>query len=567
MPDVFRQRLQLILDSIRDPVIVVDIANREVTANSATRGIEHSVDKCLLAKHPCEYEGCAFQEIGGSGECSIRNALQLQNYSAGFFRVPHFSNTGTAYLHSISTPRDGFIVLHMKRADHLPYQGAEHDEYQGCTISHHDALTGLPNIFFLNDLLQQEIVRAVRQRKRFAVMFVDISRFNLINSAFGRDQGDIVLQTTAQRIRHAIRASDILIRQGGDTFIVIVSDVGALEDIMLVAKKIHNAIALPISMHGQQTRLKSFMGISIYPEDGISPEMLIKHADTALQSAKSRQQAFFMMYQKEMEKETEELLLFESRLLNAIEGNEFRLCYQPLIETGTGRLLGAEALIRWHSPDFGVVSPAHFIPLAEKIGVIKDIGTWVIQSACSQMNAWAQEGLPPITVSVNVSVRQLRDPGFCAMVSDTLREYRLPPSSLCCEITENILMDNPEAVIVTLQAIRDMGVALAIDDFGTGFSSLNYLKRLPVDKLKIDRSFISNITLDEADAAIVRTVISLAHNFKLKVNAEGVETLDQVNFLRQLNCDEIQGYFFSRPLAVDDFKVLWINMLMLQEGR
>jgi diguanylate cyclase (GGDEF)-like protein len=554
--------LQLILDSLKDPVIVVDVNNRAVTANIAAKGIEQYLETCLLGSAPCIQSYCAFHEIGMEGSCSIKNAIQLNNYSSGFFKLRH-SNNGTTYMHSTSTPHDGFIVLHMKHIDHEQGLDADSHEKQIHTIAQRDILTGLPNVFFLRDLVQQEAVRAARQGKLLAVMFIDVSRFKLINSTFGRHQGDIVLNKVAQRIRHALRASDILIRQGGDIFIAAITDLETMQDIVPVAAKIRNAIAFPLRIHDQQISIKTHMGISIYPEDGLSPDSLIKNADIALQSAKSSQHNFFMMYQKEMDKETGQLLLFESRLLAAIERNEFVLYYQPQIETRTGRMLSAEALIRWNSPDFGFIPPAEFIPIAEKIGAIKDIGEWVIQTACKHMSTWIREGFPPITISVNVSIKQFRDPALITIIANALETSCLAPECLCLEITENILMENPETVIATMKTINDMGVKLSMDDFGTGFSSLNYLKRLPVDKLKIDRSFISNITHDEADAAIVRTVINLAHNFKLKVNAEGVETLEQVNFLKKLDCDEIQGYFISKPLPVDDFNALWTHMQML----
>ncbi|HSW62595.1 MAG TPA: EAL domain-containing protein [Dissulfurispiraceae bacterium] len=563
MPVLFHEKLQMVLDSIKDPIIVLDIRNKAVTSNAAARDIEHYLDKCVLKQELCSKYHCAFHEKGDAEVCLVKKSLLMDNYSSGFFKFQHHQNRFTTYLHSSTTPYDGFIVLHMKHAHAPSPQPADILENQGHNTSRYDILTGLPNIFFLTDALHQEIQKARGLGTMLAVLFIDINRFGRINHFFGREQGDAVLQMVSQRIQNTLRASDVLIRQGGDVFIAIIADNEGNQDIGIIVNKILKAIALPITVRGELIRLKATAGISVYPKDGILPNTLIKNADIALQRAKADSVKSFRFYASSMDKGTGELLLFESRLLAAIERNELALHYQPLIATGTGRMVGAEVLIRWNSPHFGCVLPSKFIPIAERMGVILDIGKWVVQTACRQMSEWIRSGFPPITVSVNVSMKQFRDPDLLHIIRDSLDEACLAPECLCLEITENIIMDNPQSVIETMSAISALGVELAIDDFGTGYSSLNYLKKLPVQKLKIDRSFIKNITNDEADAAIVKSVIALAHNFRLKVNAEGVETLEHMDFLRQLGCDELQGYFLSPPLSAEDFAILWTNTLLL----
>lgn len=566
MPVLFQEKLQLVLDSIKDPIIVLDIGTKAVTANAAAKDIEHYLDKCVLKQELCSKYHCAFHEKGDDEICLVKKSLLMDNYSSGFFKLQHHQNNFTTYLHSTTTPYDGFIVLHMKHAHPPQGQPADIHENQGFNTSRCDILTGLPNIFFLTEALHQKIQKARGLGTMLSVLFIDINRFNRINHFLGREQGDVVLRMVAQRIQNTLRASDVLIRQGGDVFIAIISDDERNQDIGIVVNKILKSVALPLTVRNEQIRLKATAGISVYPKDGILPNTLIKNADIALQRAKTDSLKSFRFYAPSMEKGTGELLLFESRLLSAIERNELVLHYQPLIATGTGRMVGAEALLRWNSPDFGCVLPSKFIPAAERMGVIIEIGKWVVQTACRQMSEWILRGFPPITVSVNVSMKQFRDPDLLHIIRASLDEACLASECLCLEITENIIMDKPETLIETMSAISAMGVELAIDDFGTGYSSLNYLKRLPVQKLKIDRSFIMNITQDEADAAIVKSVISLAHNFRLKVNAEGVETLEQMDFLRQLGCDELQGNFLSPPLSVEEFAILWTNTLLLHGG-
>lgn len=557
--------LQLVLDSLKDPIIVVDIGNKNVTSNSAARKIEHFVDSCVLQPEHCSNINCVFYSLGAEDSCLVKNSISMTNYSSGFFRLRRDNGNFTTYLHSTTTPHSGYIVLHMKQGDNGNGQSGLPSSESILERSHYDMLTGLPNVGYLQDTLQQEIIRAQRHRKMLSVMFIDICRFNLVNNAYGREQGDVVLRNIAQRIRNTLRASDVLIRQGGDVFIAIVTDIEAIQDVGIVAKKIRGAVSMPISINNQKIILESCIGASLYPDNGVTPETLIKNADIALQSAKTSQKKDLFFYANSMDNDLEKRLAFENSLLTALERNEFTLYYQPQIHASTGQMVNAEALIRWKSPRFGLVKPSEFIPLAERMGIITDIGAWVIRTACEHLSRWMSMGFPPIVISVNISIKQFRDPDFIVVIKNALEESCVPPEFLCLEVTENVIMENAEAVVETMNRIHDMGVKLAIDDFGTGYSSLYYLKKLPVDKLKIDRSFIRNITSDEADAAIVKTVINLAHNFKLKVTAEGVESSEHVDFLNTLECDELQGYFISRPLSHDDFSMLWIGALVLQE--
>lgn len=556
-------KLLMVLDSIQDPVIVVDVKNKTVTSNAAARDIEHSLDRCLLREEFCGNDSCTFYETNEKAGCLIKKSLLLNNYSSGFFKLQHRQIRFTTYLHSITTTCEGYIVLHMKHMN-APYEHSlDTDVKLSELVSHYDVLTGLPDIFFLSRSLQDEIQKALVHGTMFAVVFIDINQFNRINHTFGREQGDSILKIVSQRIHHTLRASDQLFRQGGDVFIAIISDAKNDQAIGVAAKRIFNAISLPLAVQAETVQLKATGGISIYPQDGASSDMLMRNADIALQRAKNDALTSFHFFTASMAKAEEERVLIEARLHTAVDRNELALVFQPLIETTSGKVIGAEALLRWNSPDFGPVPPSKFIPIAEKTGAIIAIGEWVIQTACRQISSWILDGFPPIAVSVNVSMGQFSDPGLIRVITDALEQSTLSPQCLCLEITENSIMDNPESVIEIMSAISSMGVSLAIDDFGTGYSSLNYLKKLPVRKLKIDRAFIQNITRDEADAAIVKTVINLAHNFNLTVNAEGVETLEHLQFLQELGCDELQGYFLSKPLNAPDFATFWTNTLLL----
>ncbi|MES2297658.1 MAG: EAL domain-containing protein [Pseudomonadota bacterium] len=415
--------------------------------------------------------------------------------------------------------------------------------------AHHDGLTGLPNRAMLMARLSQAIAVAKRHKTRIAVMFIDLDRFKAINDSLGHAVGDSMLQMVAQRLQGAIRDSDTVSRHGGDEFVIVLPEVGGKGAIEATANKICATVAAPYFLVEQDLRIGVTIGISIYPNDGDNAETLIQNADVAMYDAKEAGRNRCHFFAPQMNERALVRLRVESELHRALERQEFELHYQPLVDLRTGAIVTVEALIRWRHPARGVLDPVSFLPIAETCGVIKPIGTWVLGEACRQIKCWHDQGLASPVIAVNVSALQFQVADFAAMVGQTLYDYAVDPKLLALELTETVLMDDVESTLSILRRLKSIGIRIAIDDFGTGYSSLAYLRRFPIDELKIDISFIHDITTNADDAAIVLAVISMAHSLKLHVIAEGVETEAQLNYLRRHRCDQIQGYYFSRPLG------------------
>jgi diguanylate cyclase (GGDEF)-like protein/PAS domain S-box-containing protein len=423
-------------------------------------------------------------------------------------------------------------------------------------LAQYDVLTGLPNRALFYDRLRQAVGRAKREQTMVGLMFLDLDRFKQINDTLGHAAGDRVLKVVAERLKGFLREVDTIARLGGDEFTVVIEGVSQPEQLSGVAEKIRNALAEPVDLDGRAMAVSASVGITLYPRDGEDIDQLIKNADIAMYHAKhrgGRQQ--FQFYDQGMGPLAAEHLELEAKLRRAIEQQEFLLHYQPVVEMASGRITGMEALIRWQSPQ-GLVPPASFIPLAEESGLILDIGRWVLHAACTQARKWQREGLPALRLAVNLSPLQLRQENLFASVAEILRECGLAPQHLELEITENTVMDRSRDTMAMLTRLEHLGVQLSIDDFGTGYSSLAYLKQFPVHSLKIDRSFVRDITTDSNDAAIVSAMIAMAKSLGLGVIAEGVETRQQLEFLRAAGCDAYQGYYFSVPLPANAFAEL-----------
>lgn len=415
-------------------------------------------------------------------------------------------------------------------------------------LAYHDALTGLPNRLSLLSRLEQALPEAHRYRWSLAVIFIDLDRFKTINDTLGHQTGDQLLMTVANRLTRCVRASDTVARLGGDEFVIVLPDAGNMADIAQVASKILDAFQESIEIDGHELHSSPSLGIAVYPTDGADTDTLMKNADTAMYHAKAAGRNTYQFYVEEMNLEAINRMKLEHKLRQAAAKGQFSLHYQPQFNTENQHPIGVEALLRWSTPEDGMIGPNEFIPVAEETGLVIGIGNWVLREACQQLQAWRQAGLPDLTVAVNVSARQLLQRGFLDAVESALKDSGLPPALLELEITESVLMNDPKEAIATLDQLRDMGVSLAIDDFGTGFSSLSYLKLLPIHQLKIDRSFVADLEYDLNDRAIAFGTIALAHSLGLKVVAEGVETEDQLELLRVNGCDNVQGYLFSRPL-------------------
>jgi diguanylate cyclase (GGDEF)-like protein len=415
--------------------------------------------------------------------------------------------------------------------------------------ANYDALTGLPNRNLLHDRLRQAVY-AQRVPRSIAVVFMDLDHFKFVNDSLGHSTGDLLLKAMAERLRSVLREGDTVGRVGGDEFVLILNDQSNEEIIYRAMQRISAKVSEPITIEGKELYITCSAGISIYPQDGTDVDTLLKNADAAMYRAKEHGRSNFQFYTSEMNERVNERLALENALRRALERNELALHYQQKVDLRTGRIVGAEALVRWLHPEWGLVRPARFIPLAEETGLIVAIGEWVLREACRQTRAWLDAGLEPGVVSVNLSVRQFRQEGLVRTVSRILEETRLEPAQLEMELTESMVMQNVDAAIAILQGLKQLGVTLSLDDFGTGYSSLSYLKDLPIDTLKIDRSFVRDIGAgaEPDEGVLAQAIISLAHALHLKVIAEGVETDAQVRFLRRHGCDEVQGFLYGEAV-------------------
>jgi len=439
----------------------------------------------------------------------------------------------------------------------------KHAEEQIHQLALYDSLTGLPNRHLFKEQLSHAVVRSQRTEELLVLLSLDLDRFKRINDTLGHEVGDLLLKDAAARVTQSLRQSDLvtradsdaknycIARQGGDEFTVLLTSLNQAQDAAKVARRVLDALAQPFHVGDSEIVVCASMGIAVYPLDGIDGDSLLKNADAARNYAKEHGTNNYEFYNGKMNTSAVQRLALESNLHKALERNEFSLFYQPKINLASRAIVGAEGLIRWHHPELGMVSPAEFIPLAEETGLIIPIGEWVLRTACAQIRAWIDAGVAPVPIAVNLSARQFHEQNICETVANALREYDVAPHLLELEITESAAMQDAEATSAALHRLKAIGVRIAIDDFGTGYSSLSYLKRFPIDSLKIDRSFVTELPGNQDDASIAQAVITMGHALRLKVIAEGVENEAQLDFLAANACDEMQGYFFSRPLPAD----------------
>jgi diguanylate cyclase (GGDEF)-like protein len=442
----------------------------------------------------------------------------------------------------------------LKRTQELEQNLTELQQAQD-TIKHmayHDALTGLPNRHYFEDRLAQALREARQRNQRMAVLFLDLDRFKFINDTFGHTLGDHVLQQIAHRLETIIRKSDMVARVGGDEFTLLLPDASA-EEAVGVAERVLQRVREPQEILGRQLHITASLGITVFPEDGQDAEALLRNADIAMYKAKEEGGDSYRLYSPSMDASMSQWLTLQSELWRALERGELLLYYQPQVDVRNGRVFGAEALVRWQHPEKGLMLPDSFIPLAEDSGLIVPLGTWVLKEACRQLRAWQEAGLPSIALTVNISARQLQRPGLVPLLGQLLEETGVEPGRLVLEVTEGAIMRDMDAAIALLKELREMGFLVSLDDFGTGHSSLNYLKALPLDILKIDRSFVRDIGKDSTGNAMVTAIVTLARSCALRVIAEGVENSEQLDFLQRLHCYEVQGFLFGRPMPAEDF--------------
>jgi diguanylate cyclase (GGDEF)-like protein/PAS domain S-box-containing protein len=553
-----KNRAQITLDSIGDAVICTDEAGNITFLNPTAEGMT----------------GWAMKEAAGKPltECfRILDALTGKTASNPTTNVIEYGRTTHLPVNCILTRRDGHQIFIEDSV--APIRGSDGQAAgsvlvfrdvtvaralveQVAHLAEHDHLTGLPNRLLLNDRLNQAIAMASRNKNLMAILFLDLDNFKHINDSLGHPAGDKLLQSVAGRLLRCVRAPDTVSRQGGDEFVLLLHNLRHAEDPATTARRILNALKEAHSIEGHDLHVTASIGISVFPEDGMDAETLLKNADTAMYQAKESGRQNFRFFKPEMNVKAVERQSMEEDLRRAIERHEFTLHYQPIVNLKSESITGAEALLRWTHPTQGFVPPAAFIPVAENSGLILSIGAWVLREACRQAKAWADAGLRPIMISVNVSALQFRSEGFLDSLTSILQETGLRPESLILEVTESVLMERAKRGILTLRILREKGVQVAIDDFGTGYSSLSYLREFNVDSLKIDQSFVREIATTSNEKSIVSAIISMGRSLGLRVVAEGVETPEALAFLKAQDCDEAQGYYFSPAIPAAQFAEL-----------
>lgn len=490
--------------------------------------------------------------VHGLRACWSKPILAQQNNILGTFAVyytePRTPDTREVELVDMATQLAEIAIERHHNEDRIRY------------LAHHDALTGLPNRSLLEDRIKQAILYAQRYDRHATVVFIDLDNFKLINDSLGHTAGDELLKTVAHRMTESVRKTDTVVRLGGDEFVIILFDQSKNADAVIqTLQKLLDAVGKPIHVNQQELQVTCSMGLATYPVDGSDTETLLMNADAAMYRAKAIGRNNYQFYAAEMNTEVHEKFAMQEGLRTALIRNQFFLAYQPQVDLPTGRIFGVEALIRWQHPERGLIPPAQFISVAEESGLIAPIGDWVLNTACRQNKAWQDAGFSPIVMAVNVSARQFKDGYIVKKVAQALEETGLEARYLELELTESLIMQNVSQAISTMQQLQTMGVQLSIDDFGTGYSSLSSLKSFPITRLKVDRSFVQNLPNDSDDAVIAAAVISLGHELGLKVLAEGVENEEQLAFLRNNNCDEMQGYYFSKPVSSQEVEELFRN--------
>ena len=555
---VEKERALVTLNSIGDAVLCTDISGKVTYLNLVAEGMtgwqrEEATGKPLgevfriidgvtrkAARDPMEMAVAQNRTVGLTADCVL---IRRDGIESGI-------EDSAAPIHDRAGRVIGAVIVFHD------VTGARAMSHQMEHTAQHDVLTNLPNRLLLNDRITQAISRARRDSSFLAVLFLDLDGFKHINDSLGHAVGDQLLKSISARLVTAVRRSDTVSRQGGDEFVILLSEIALPQAAAASAKKILFSLNAPHALEGQDLHINGSVGISIYPADGEDAETLIKNADTAMYHAKEQGRNNFQFFKAEMNLKAVQRQSLESSLHRALEREEFLLHYQPKVNLETGEITGVEALVRWQHPSRGLLQPAQFVAIAEDCGLIQQVGRWVLREACKQARAWQVAGLPPVPVSVNVSATEFRHEGFVAGVRTILSESGLEAQYLELELTESVLMNNAASTERVLQELRMMGVFLTVDDFGTGYSSLSYLRQFPIHVLKIDQSFIHQITADPDDSMIVSAIINMGKSLKYRVIAEGIETQEQKVYLRTQQCAEGQGYLFSRPVAAEQFASL-----------
>ena len=550
-----QDRARVTLDSIGDAVITTDLLTRvnylnavaeKMTGWTRQEASSHRVEDVFAA-----VDGATGEEIRSAMELAIRDKMPVG-------LAPQYA---TAHGEALEAPfEDSAAPIYNRQGEVTGAVMVFRDMGTARALSHrmfhlaqHDSLTDLPNRVLLNDRLNHAISLAQRRRKKMAVLFLDVDRFKHVNDTLGHEIGDRLLQSVARRLLHCVRRSDTVSRQGGDEFVILLSEVGQAQDAAISAEKMLQALSVPHRIDQHELRVTGSIGIVVYPDDGTEAEVLLKHADFAMYHAKDQGRNNYQFFEPNLNVRALERQVLESGLRRAIECQELVLHYQPKINLESGAIVGAEAFVRWRHPERGLILPAQFVPIAEVCGSIIPIGRWVLREACSQARAWQLAGIGPRRMAINVSAAELRDRDFVLGVRDILSETGLAPGDLEIELRETVLMQDSQFALEVLSALKELHVQLALDDFGTGYSSLSHLKRFPIDILKIDQSFVRELTTGSDATSIVGAVIGMGKNLGMQVVAEGVESREQLICLQQLSCPQGQGYYLGEPLTAAEF--------------
>ncbi len=553
------EKLRLAFEAIRhsgEGILMTDAQHRIISANPAFESVTGHKAGEIIGSPPVLFMS-ARQKDGFLD--TVRETLERDGHWQG--EVWNRRKNGEAYpewlgVSAVREP-DGKVKYFVYIFSDMTERKAAQERIE--FLAHHDPLTGLPNRLLLRDRMAQAMALATRTQSRVALMFLDLDRFKKINDSLGHPVGDALLKGVVERLKACVRESDTISRQGGDEFIIVLNDVRDSDAVSRVAEKIHERMSNPFVL-GEHTLSTSFsIGVALFPDDSEDFDSLMQKADTAMYHAKEAGRNSYRFFTEQMNLQVVEHMTLETQLRRALENGEFVLHYQPQLDLQERTIVGVEALIRWNSPDGGLVPPSKFIPIAEESGLIVQIGAWVLREACRQARAWQESGLPPFVVAVNLSAIQFRRPDLVNSVINALVLSDLDSQWLELELTESILIQDTEATLDTVRRLKALGVQLSVDDFGTGYSSLTYLKRFAVDKLKIDQSFVRDLVSDPDDAAIVRAIIQMAHSLKLKTIAEGVETEELCNLLQLFHCDEVQGYWLARPMPPEELEAFVRN--------
>jgi diguanylate cyclase (GGDEF)-like protein/PAS domain S-box-containing protein len=548
------ERLAQVIDTVPAMISAADRDGRFLFVNA--------FQAALAGIGPGEVVGKELSSMFGSEHGSRSRALDRKVFKSGS-SLPTFeeeiedaSGNRRVFLTTKSPLRDRTYSIVAVLTSSIDITDRKRAEEHVLHIAHHDALTGLPNRTLLCDRLRREIARARRGDRPFALHLIDIDGFKNINDVLGHTIGDQFLKVVAERLKALAQEPDTVARLGGDEFAILQTQVMRGEDAANLAQRIIAAVGEPFEFAGERIVTGASVGITLHPSDGSDVQQLLKNADLAMYRAKGDGRNLARFYAADMVSRAQEARALDSELRQAIAEQQFVLYYQPQIDMKSGRIIGAEALLRWRKPGKGIVGPGAFLARAEENDLILPINEWVLQEACREAKSWQRLGLPPLRIGVNLSAVQFRRQSVPLLVAKTLANTGLEPRRLDLELTESIVMENTEAVAAELEQLHDLGVSISIDDFGTGFSSLTYVKSFPVDRLKIDQCFIRDLATDPSDAAIVRAIMSLAHGLELSVVAEGVETAEQLEYLRNEGCDEVQGYYFGKPMPAEEFVAL-----------